>query len=96
MRVHGSDQLGDAEGISLPLQPPSMEVEDGRVGGVNNLAPDKVIVSDFTRIALLIPPQDGAHLAQLRQKVYTGEYGPPAATIAEALITRAIMCGVSV
>lgn len=96
MIVHGSEQLGDP--AAIPAQPPSRqaEAEDIAPSGVQNLAPDKVIVSDFTQLALLIPPRDQAHLAELQQMVNTGEYGPPAATIAEALITRAIMSGVSV
>src|SRR5271155_1755054 len=96
MTVHSSDQLGDPVSISLQLPPPVAVAEDSAAGGAQTPAPDKVVVSDFTRIALLTPPRDQAHLAELQQMVYTGEYGPPAATIAEALITRAIMIGVSV
>jgi len=96
MKVHSSDQLSDPASVPLQTPPPAAEVEVSAPGGAQSLAPDKVVVSEFTRIALLTPPRDQAHLAELQQMVYTGEYGPPAATIAEALITRAIMSGVSV
>lgn len=96
MIVHNSEQLNEPEGISLqPVNPPAATAESPAVQ-VTSSALDQVNVSDFTRIALLIPPRDEAHLADLQRSVFTGEYGPPASTIAEALITRAIMSGVPV
>lgn len=100
MTVHSSDQLGDPVSIPVQLPPPIAEAEVGgevsAPGGAQNLAPDKVVVSNFTRIALLTPPRDQAHLAELQQMVYSGEYGPPAAAIAGALITRALLNGMPI
>jgi hypothetical protein len=92
MTVNGSDV------DIIPVQPlsSSIDVERAPVREPDNSVADQVSLSDFTRVALLTPPRDGAHLAELRQMVYTGEYGPPAATIAEALITRAMSLGVAI
>jgi hypothetical protein len=95
MTVQGSNQMVDVEDATLQSIVPQAGGGDHREASAQRLQPDQVIVSDFTRIALLTPPNDTEQLNDLQQKVYTGEYGPPAATIAEALITRAILSGVS-
>lgn len=95
MIVQGSNQPVDAEGAPVQAISPSIGTEDHRKATPPSLVSDQVSVSDFARIVLLMPPRDTAHLDELQQKVYSGEYGPPAAIIAEALITRAILSGVS-
>lgn len=61
---------------------------------VNTL--DEITITDFARINLLMPPRDSAKLAQLQQAVFSGRYGPPAVTIAEAMIALAISRGVTI
>jgi len=95
MKVDSSDQLGNAKGISLQAQSPLVDTKGGRPDGPKYVPSDTITVSDFTRIALMVPPQDKGRLDDLQLAVTSGEYGPPAATIAEALISRAIFCGLS-
>jgi hypothetical protein len=59
-------------------------------------ASDEIVITDLARINLLTQPRDGAQLARLQQAVFSGEYGPPAATIAERLISSAIARGLKV
>jgi anti-sigma28 factor (negative regulator of flagellin synthesis) len=51
---------------------------------------------DLAQINLLIVPQNSAKVEQLRQAVFSGEYGPPAVTIAEAMLELALARGLTV
>lgn len=77
---------------------------DPRVSAAETVAPaasapnpvDQIAITEIARINLLMPPRDGANLAQLQEAVFSGRYGPPAVTIAEALIAVAVARGLKV
>lgn len=57
---------------------------------------DQIAINDLARLNLLMPPRDGGKLAQLQEAVFSGRYGPPAVTIAEALIAVAVARGLRI
>jgi len=56
---------------------------------------DQITITDFARMNLASPSTDPARLVQLQLAIISGEYGPPAAGIAGALIAQAISRGLS-
>jgi hypothetical protein len=57
---------------------------------------DQIAITDFARINLLTPPPTSARLSELQQLITSGEYGPPAMSIAEGLISMAIARGLKI
>jgi hypothetical protein len=86
--------MNDAVSVALQHPSPAATVGDATKSEPTALS-DNITVSDFTRIALMILPQDKAEIDNLQLLVTSGEYGPPATTIAEALIERSLFGGSS-
>jgi hypothetical protein len=56
---------------------------------------DEIAIADVARIHLATTSTDSSRLSQLQLAIISGDYGPPAASVADVLISLAISRGLN-